>query len=43
MIVKTTNINKLSATQKIDVSNLPKGIYILSIDNSQLIKKIVIQ
>ena len=43
MIVKTTNINKASTTQKIDVSNLPKGIYILSIDNSKLIKKIVIQ
>jgi len=41
-IVKTTDVNKNHSTQKIDLSKLSKGIYVLSIDNEQLIKKIVI-
>ena len=41
-IVKSVDVNKDHSTQKIDLSKLSKGIYVLSIDNEQLIKKIVI-
>jgi hypothetical protein len=42
-IVSTINIDKNNNTHKIDIKNLSKGIYFISIDNNKIIKKVVKQ
>tara|TARA_B110000196_G_scaffold108790_1_gene94286 strand:- start:63 stop:2114 length:2052 start_codon:yes stop_codon:yes gene_type:complete len=41
--VSITNIEKNNTTQKIDISNLSKGIYFISVDDNKIIKKVVKQ
>ena len=40
-IVSAININKNNNTHKIDIRNLSKGIYFISIDDNKTIKKVV--
>jgi hypothetical protein len=42
-IVSTINIDKNNNPHKIDIKNLSKGIYFISIDNNKIIKKVVKQ
>ena len=42
-IVSAINIDKNNNTHKIDIRNLSKGIYFISIDNNKTIKKVVKQ
>jgi hypothetical protein len=42
-IVSTINIDKNNNTHKIDIKNLSKGIYFISINNNKIIKKVVKQ
>ncbi len=42
-IVSITEIDRNKTTHKINISNLSKGIYFISVDNNKIIKKIVKQ
>ncbi|MBT6650286.1 MAG: T9SS type A sorting domain-containing protein, partial [Flavobacteriales bacterium] len=42
-IVSITEIDRNKTTHKINVSNLSKGIYFITVDNNKIIKKIVKQ
>jgi hypothetical protein len=42
-IVSITKIEKNKTAHKINISNLSKGIYFISVDNNKIIKKVVKQ
>ena len=42
-IVSITNVKNNRNTHTIDISNLSKGIYFISLDNNNIIKKVVKQ